>query len=360
MILKLIFVYLCKLPPAMKRQYYVCCIIFGCSLCACRKDNKLTGNLPSVYIIGSQQVANSVTGTTTYWKNGAPTVLADSNLFPQSIAVWGNDVYIAGSERGAIPVYFKNNIRNQFSGALSPVQPVGIVVYGLDVYITGVLSGSGSAYLKNGVFVDIPWKLGAPPNAESSGTAIAAALAVSSGNLYMTGAITDTLLNAWGTVPLAVWWENGNIRFLGPDAFYTIPSAIAVSDGDVYIAATRPGLIYSNGVYVPDGQDSAMYWKNGVPVMLGPGFASSIFIRNKDVYVSGITSDGSAVYWKNQSPVILSQSANTVGIVISGDDVYVAGNLLNYGVRGPLGVFWKNSVVDTLCAGTVFGITLAQ
>ncbi len=68
----------------------------------------------------------------TYWEDGSPVVLADSNLVPQSIVVSGSDVYIGVGDRGAIAVYYKNKIRNVLRGGL--IADMGRTVTDNDVY----------------------------------------------------------------------------------------------------------------------------------------------------------------------------------------------------------------------------------
>lgn len=77
----------------------------------------------------------------------------------------------------------------------------------------------------------------------------------------------------------------------------------------------------------------ASYWKNGNRVILGDGFANSIFVSGNDVYVCG----NGATYWKNGNLVTLGNGVGqTNSIAVSGNDVYVAGGM------GGHAVYWKN------------------
>jgi hypothetical protein len=112
---------------------------------------------------------------------------------------------------------------------------------------------------------------------------------------------------------------------------------------DVYVAGfTRSA---SNTV--------ASYWKNGTLVTLtNPAVASnatSIVIVGNDVYVAGnmLSANGHfvAVYWKNGVVTRLADSAFDTGanaIAVSGNNVYVAGG----GPNGP--VSWKNGTMVSL------------
>jgi len=301
---------------------------------------------PDVYILGRQSFLFPTEAT--YWKNGSPTVLADTNLFPQSIAVSGPDIYIGGWDRGGIPVYYKNNIRNELKGGING-DIVGLTISGKDVYITGATDGNEKlTYLKNRIPVEIDWSVGNSDSFHASGIAFASAVAISGSDVYTLGGIFDTITNSNITigVPMIAYWKNDQLNILGASSAYALPTGIAVSGSNVYISANEYG--------------TAMYWANGVPITLGPGFTTSIFVSGNDVYVSGNINDGSAhgsaVYWKNGKLVFLASNASTNGIVISGNDVYVAGNLWPQ-----YGVYWKNGVVDTLCTmGSVCAIALGN
>ncbi len=342
----------------MKFSYPVILWLFAFFLFAsCMKDvqSNNSWNSHDIYVVGQQNVDFPTKAT--YWKNGTPVVLEDSNLVPQSIVVSGSDIYIGGWDPGAISVYYKNNSRNVLQGMIFPNAILGLTVSDANLYLTGITdSNANVAYWKNGAPVVINWTLGNTNQAYSSGTAIASAVAVSGSDVYAIGQIDDTILNFGSVVPVAAYWKNGEMNLFGSSGVYAQPTGIAVSGSNVYISANKMGTLDIGGIFVLDGANTAMYWTNGVPVTLGAGTTTSIFLSGNDVYVSGTTGDGSAVYWKNGNPVLLANNANTKGIVVSGNDVYVAGNLGYH-----YGVCWKNGVVDTLCTnGSVSAIALGN
>jgi len=107
--------------------------------------------------------------------------------------------------------------------------------------------------------------------------------------------------------------------------FWSCQKADVTTAGvDVYVA----GYEFDRTLIV------SKYWKNGNPVILGEGYATSITVSGSDVYVCG-TGVGGATYWKNGSPVTLGEGYAS-SIVVSGNDVYVAGNIRDHAV------YWKN------------------
>jgi hypothetical protein len=327
------------------------------ALFSCTKDSQSHQSQASkdVYILGAQYI--NFPEIPTYWKNGSPVLLADTNLNPESIAVSGSDIYVGGWDRGAITVYYKNNTRNVFDDAIFSNASMGLTVSGEDIYMTGVANSTATAsYWKNNLPVEVDWALGAGAQVQSSGTAVASAVAVSGDDIYFAGQVVDTIANNRIYVPMAAYWKNGKINFLDRSAVYAQPTGIAIESSNVYISANKTNYLSADGTFTMGGSDTAMYWVNGVSVILGAGYSNSIFVSNGDVYVCGTTLDGSAVYWKNGNQVILAPNANTKGIVVVDNDVYVAGNL---GYR--YGVYWKNGVVDTLCTnGFITAITLGN
>jgi hypothetical protein len=118
-------------------------------------------------------------------------VAADCYL-PKSIAVDGNDIYIAGTSLNNGDVYWKNGVEQTLGGAFVNA----MTVYNGDVYIAG--------FTNYGPDQAVYWKNGTPfilPNGSS-----ATGIAVLDSNVYVSGN---------GGNNDAVYWKNGIIDTLG-------------------------------------------------------------------------------------------------------------------------------------------------
>jgi hypothetical protein len=139
-------------------------------------------------------------------------------------------------------------------------------------------------------------------------------------------------------------------------------------------------------VYVlVQGNDSVFYWKNGVRVVLSTTpstYCSGLALSDTDVYVSGGSYDYDSVngldyleykagYWKNGVLTVLPDTthyAQTYGISVSGNDVYVAGVMnyddtnvivpyiaspppLYFAKFGRVAVCWKDGIASLLPGG---------
>jgi len=119
------------------------------------------------------------------------------------------------------------------------------------------------------------------------------------------------------------YWKNGYKNSLGTTiAGDGIANAVVVSDTNVYVVG-RIGF-------------TAKLWKNGVLTNLTNGSASAdakaIAVVGNDVYVAGFDfSNNETVMWKNGVRSVVSSGVpltyDGMGIGVSGNDVYICGNI---------------------------------
>jgi predicted small secreted protein len=107
-------------------------------------------------------------------------------------------------------------------------------------------------------------------------------------------------------------------------------------------------------VYIAGSNGGAMYWENGQTTTLGSGNPAGIVVSGNDIYVAGTCYDGHyntyAIYWKNGQADTVWDNGEATAIAVSGSDVYVVGYLDTItatGVRAHT-VYWKNRQLVTL------------
>jgi hypothetical protein len=130
------------------------------------------------------------------------------------------------------------------------------------------------------------------------------------------------------------------------------------SNVDVYIAGT---IIGSNGLSV------ATVWKNGVAIKLGDGsansFANGIVVSNDDIYVAGSV-DYQAAYWKNGILTKLGYypwESSASGIAVKNGDIYISGYTTTTAAEA-VATYWKNDIVHRIAADTTlstYGTSIA-
>jgi len=226
-----------------------------------------------------------------YWKNGQEVTLGNI-AGASSIALSGNDVYVAGWEYiatgfGAVAVakYWKNGQPVSLTNGASQAYANSIVVVGADIYVAGE-EGEVAKYWKNGHAVSLT----------NGSSAWANSIVVIGSDVYVAGYEGG----------IAKYWKNGQAVSLSQGN----ATSIAVVGSDVYVAG-----------YTHRGQwnSVAKYWKNGHEVPLTSGseaFATSIAVVEGDVYVAGqeykYNETCCAVkYWKNGQAVPLTTGSNT-------------------------------------------------
>ena len=215
----------------MKKNYFV--IMFLLGLYSCQKE---VSNTPStnanphpevdVYVAGSIDYNISAA----YWKNGVSVELPlPLGGQATSIAVLGNDVYVAGMRYDGIYNTI-NGYRNR------------IATY---------------------------WKNGHPLNLTDGSTdATATSIAVSGNDVYVAGSQYNGMSINGYRKSIAKYWKNGSPVNLTDGSKDAEATSIAIAGNDVYVAGTQAGI--------------ATYWKNGSPVNLTDGStiasANSIFL----------------------------------------------------------------------------------
>jgi hypothetical protein len=144
---------------------------------------------------------------------------------------------------------------------------------------------------------------------------------------------------------VATYWKNGVPNILSSNR--SSANAIAIKGTDVYITGTSN----INGLLV------AILWKNGVATELASraveSEADGIVISGNDIYIAGAI-DAKATYWKNGVATTIPReniSATTIGnsIAIDGSsNIYMAGYTINAASRTPGAIYWKNGIPASL------------
>ncbi len=338
----------------MKKDYLptlVACIFLFAS---CKKNppNPSPTSNADVYVAGWEWNGDGSQFIAKYWKNGTEVNLTDGtkSALAYSIAVSGNDVYVAGVE-GNQAKYWKNSApvilgdtSTNTGDTVKTFSANSIAVSGNDVYVAGYkewsvanpvapgqrgnggIGGRIVRYWKNGNPVDLFAGSGAVEGENG--------IAVSGDDVYMAGYSSN------GAVGNAIYWKDGIANTIGVQG--STANAIAVSGNDVYVAGIKNNSDLTKTI--------ATYWKNGMEVTLGADteytVASSIAVSGNDIYVGGFkwNSDGTktAFYWRNGTRTSLSKSSYSwvYGIAVSGNDVYSAGLINNGG--NSIAAYWKN------------------
>jgi hypothetical protein len=210
----------------------------------------------------------------------------------------------------------------KLSDGKKDTQANSIVVDGDDVYFSGYAQNS-----KNQMYA-LYWKNSNPillTDTTLNATTVAEDIFILNHDVYVTG-----YQNSEGGTR-AVYWKNGVIIKLGDNQSDSYGYSIFVSGNDVYVAGTSKNKI--SNIW------QALYWKNGEEVKLSGTAASSIFVVENDVYVSG-GFDKTPQYYKNGLPILLNETRNmgTSDIVVDGENVYVSSP----------GMYWNNDTKISL------------
>ena len=246
-----------------------------------------------------------------FWKNGNDVDVWGNSLTGEiyqlsSLAVSNYDVYMLGLGTADNATYFKNGSPIVLSNGAEGTMATSIAVSGNDVYVAGI-SFNRNYYYGGYNRMARYWKNGNPVKlTDGTKDAYTTSIAVSGNDVYVSGSEDS----------IAKYWKNGKPVNLTEGLTYADANSIAASGTNVYVAGTQwDGNIITNANGITYRNPIAKYWKNGKPVNLTDGskwaVANSIAVSGNDVYVAGfeedVASSGNYVakYWKNGSPVIL-------------------------------------------------------
>lgn len=140
---------------------------------------------------------------------------------------------------------------------------------------------------------------------------------------------------------IAAVWKNGIRQTLSTSNRSSHANSIIVSGNDVYIAGFD--------------DDIATIWKNGIAQTLQRGWrATSLFIIDDDIYVTGSTPSNLPLLWKNGVDRQISNESGSFeyypSIFISGTDVYIAFK----------NTVWKNYEILYNFSGTVSSVFISE
>lgn len=262
-------------------------------------------------------VAGSLNGAAVYWKNGKVVTLPTGlNSYITSIAVSGNDVYVAGTgiENGSLPAeYWKNGTGHLFSN-LPSGQVQAIALFGSDTYMVGQehswRDNSVAKFWKNGVSINLT---------DGSRNAYANNIFLSTNDIYICGYEDDASHN----YIVAKYWKNGKATILEDSSYSSIPYGIGMIDNDLYIA----GKIINGKTSERNPPTTAVLWKNGIRKNITSvsvnSFATAMATSGADLYVLYIESANGATstkYLKNDTVIDVTKGINASGYGIYVDD----------------------------------------
>ncbi|MBP6687088.1 MAG: hypothetical protein KA160_04445 [Lacibacter sp.] len=329
-------------------SYIFLLTLAGLLSCKKNKNGKISPVTTSIYIAGT--IGSS-----------APFLFKDDIPLPPITTRYGNaqlsgldiaangDVYTCGTEEFFEPTipanyifaaFWKNGIRQPFS--IEPGNSSGandIKVIGTDVYLAG--SNDGKA---------VVWKNGIPTNLTSGARwAFSSSVFVNGNDIYT--AINE--LNLSNNFVPKIWKNGVQMSILTDGTYSTQITAIVINGVDVYGCGFERNSL--------SAIDRPVLWKNAVKSYLGTnaGTATSLFVSNNDVYVSGHeyitgTPRHLAKYWKNGAPVVLGQgySSSINSIYVKDEVIYCAGFEKTLAGSRSVPKYWKNGVATILSDGS--------
>lgn len=267
------------------------------------------------------------------WKNGTPLQIFNSDLLSAGNVRYGGIVYdmsIVNDDLYAVwrmsykplaatystsNIYLWGNSNNTLIKENdNRIYPRTVAVQGTDVYFGGYYSD----------LYEYPsiWKNG---NREqlTGGYGSVTDLLVNQTDVYAVGHVRTA------QTPIAAQWKNGVLTKLG-EGYGFSANGITQSNNDTYVVG-------EGNINGPNGQRSALLWKNGTlqalenPVGQVGASANGIAITGNKICVAGYSYAGQAetmraVVWINGTPTILSQiESKANSIAIKGNTVYLCG-----------------------------------
>lgn len=331
-----------------------------------------------IYVVGTQNTTASDVSTPQafVWKNGE--ILYEikddvATVGPSGIALYGDDVYVAGTISGfnRVAKYWKNTTAYSLTDGTknASVSDIAIDKIG-NIYVIGT---------DDNVHRPVLWKNSAVQSLSTSNeNRYVREIAVSdAGNFYIAGNSSSYA----NTPSVAILWKNAQEVHLTSGATSGRGMHVALDNNDVYVLGDEN----TKGIYESGGKLIAKYWKNGFPILIDEDqeevlvsvVSGGISVDKGDVYVCGMLADGKsahgrAVVWKNGKRLYEltdgETNNNVVDIVVVDNQVYTLGVEKNIGNTGKHVIkVWKNDkVLYELTDGTrrgtatAFAIKVAQ
>lgn len=215
-----------------------------------------------VHIVWTEVNTETKTGVIKYWKNGKYGSITDGtqNAKANSIAVYGNDVYIAGTESNGsytFATYWKNGSSIPLTIGKTNGEANSVYVYNNDVYVAGTESTSSDPNLNKTVAKY--WRNGAPTSlSDGTKNASAKSVFVNSNGVYVAG-----MEQTASDKTVAKYWKNGIASSLTDGTMQASTAQIVASDNDVYVLGKEGtmGTVWKNGARLApfDGNDPAVF-----------------------------------------------------------------------------------------------------
>ncbi|MDR2145500.1 MAG: hypothetical protein LBE91_03445 [Tannerella sp.] len=238
------------------------------------------------------------------------------------------DVYVAGFEvvdGQHVATLWKNGVATRLGNGVDESGSFSVAVSGNDVYV------AGSELKEGGKRIAKLWKNGVATNlTDGTNSANAYTVFVSGSDVYVGG------YEIIGVTDRGKIWKNGKLYWTAPQNTFREINSIYVKGTDVYVA----GYIGSGTQFYWINPNALVPTVVNVPELDN---ITSIVVSGSDVYVGG-NKGKIARYMKNSKVVNLTDESNDAhcySIFVSGNDVYAAGTE-NNGSKN-IAKLWKNS-----------------